>query len=320
MTPSTRFLALVTMLAWLVSCSSAKGPPIAHDYAVTKITAHVYVIHGPNESPGPGNQGFANNPGWVLVHGGVVVVDPGASVQVGEMLLRKISRVSRDPVVAVFDTGLHGDLWLGNQAIKAAFPKAVIYAYRNMIDAIKSGAGERSVETMNAATHGSSRGTQAVAPDLGLNNGDVLKLHGMTFRIYHNERAPADDNIMVEVVEEGAIFLGDSVLNQRLAGNFPGPDSIRDQITATNLALQSPASLFIPGHGLSGGREIAVTQRVFFTTLRAEVKRYYDQGLSGREMTPRVMHDLAAYRTYYGFDELRREINAAYLEIEAGSF
>lgn len=32
------------------------------------------------------------------------------------------------------------------------------------------------------------------------------------------------------------------------------------------------------------------------------------------------MHDLSAYRDYYGFDGLGRVINAAYLQIEAESF
>jgi glyoxylase-like metal-dependent hydrolase (beta-lactamase superfamily II) len=320
MTMPTRSLALALPLAFLVSCGSSKAPPIEHDHALTKITEHVYVIHGPNENPSPGNQGFANNPGFVLVRNGVVVIDPGSSVQVGEMVLRQIATVTRDPVIAVFNTHLHGDHWLGNQAIKAAFPKAVIYAHPKMIDAVKSGDGEHWVEIMNAATQGASRGTKAIAPDLGVDNGDALKLHGMTFRIYHNDRAHTDNDIMIEVVEEGTIFLGDNVLNQRIASNFPEQGNIQGQIAAIDLALQSKATHFIPGHGLSGGREIAVAQQVFLKALQASVKRYYDQGLGDFEMTNRVMNDLAAYRAYYGFNDLGRVISAAYLQVEAQSF
>lgn len=320
MTALTRFLVLAASLPFLVSCGRSQAPPIQHDYALTKITDHVYVIYGPNENPSPGNQGFANNPGFVMVRHGVVVIDPGSSVQVGEMVLRKITTVTQDPVIAVFNTHIHGDHWLGNQAIKAAFPKAVIYAHPKMIDAIKSGEGDHWVKIMNAATQGASRGTKAVAPDLGVNNGDTLKLHGMTFRIYHNHRARTDNDIMIEVVEEGVIFLGDNVLNQRISTHFPEQGNIQGQIAAIDLALQSRATHFIPGHGLSGGREIALAQQAFLKALRASVKNYYDQGLSDIEMQDKVMKDLAAYRTYYGFDRLGRVIHTAYLQIKAESF
>jgi hypothetical protein len=47
-----RFPALAASVLLLLSCSGAKAPPIERDYALTQITDHVYVIHGPNENPG----------------------------------------------------------------------------------------------------------------------------------------------------------------------------------------------------------------------------------------------------------------------------
>ncbi len=315
-----RFPALAVPILLLLSCSSAKAPPIERDYALTQITDHVYVIHGPNENPSRANQAFSNNPGFVLVHGGVVVIDPGSSVQVGEMVLRKIAAVTRDPIVAVFNTHIHGDHWLGNQAIKVAYPKAVIYAHPKMMAAIKAGEGDNWIKMMNAATQGASRGTKAMAPDMGLDQGEALKLHGTTFRIYHNDRAHTDNDIMIEVVEEGAIFLGDNVLNKRIAANFPEHGNIQGQIAAIDLVLKSKAMHFIPGHGTSGGREIALVQQTFLKSLRVSVKKYFDRGLSDFEMKEKVMNDLTAYKNYYGFDDLGRVINAAYLQIEAESF
>ena len=316
----TRFPALAASVLLLLSCSNAKAPPIEHDYAVTQITDRVYVIHGPNENPNPTNQAFSNNPGFVLVHGGVVVIDPGSSVQVGEMVLRKIAMVTKDPIIAAFNTHIHGDHWLGNQAIKVAYPKAVIYAHPKMVEAIKAGEGDNWIKMMSAATQGASRGTKAVAPDMGLDHDEALKLHGTSFRIYHNDRAHTDNDIMIEVVEERAIFLGDNVLNKRIAANFPEHGNIQGQIAAIDLALKSRAIHFIPGHGTSSGREIALTQQTFLKSLRVSVKKYYDQGLSDFDMKDKVMRDLGAYKDYYGFDSLGHVINAAYLQIEAESF
>jgi glyoxylase-like metal-dependent hydrolase (beta-lactamase superfamily II) len=314
------FLAIALLLFITAACTGSKAPPIRHDYSVSKITGRVYVIHGPDQSPNKENQGFINNPGFVLVRGGVVVVDPGSSVQIGEMVLRKIAAITKDPVIAVFNTHFHGDHWLGNQAIKAAYPKAVIYAHPRMVEAIKSGEGDNWAKLLNDATDGATRGTVAVAPDLGLDHDESLKLHGTTFRLYHNDRAHTDNDLMVEVVEEGALFLGDNVRNKSISANFPEHGSTKGQIDAIDMALKSKATHFIPGHGQSGGREIALAQRQFLVALRTSVKKYYDQGMSDFEMKDKVMNDLAAYKDWVFFNNLGRVINATYLQIESEAF
>ncbi|MEK7304327.1 MAG: MBL fold metallo-hydrolase, partial [Pseudomonadota bacterium] len=127
---SASLLALTVML----SACDRKAPAIQADFPLTKLTERVYVIHGPNEIPNKANQGFMNNPGFVLTRKGVVVIDPGSSVQVGDMLLKKIASVTKDPIIAVFNTHIHGDHWLGNDAIHRAYPKAVIYAHPKMME------------------------------------------------------------------------------------------------------------------------------------------------------------------------------------------
>ena len=76
-----------------------KGPAVP-DYPLDKIADNIYVIHGPITVPNPQNQGFMNNPGIVLVEDGVVIIDPGASVQSGEMVLRAV-RVITQPMCRV---------------------------------------------------------------------------------------------------------------------------------------------------------------------------------------------------------------------------
>ena len=309
---------LLSLTAFLAACDR-KAPAIQTDFPLTQLTERVYVIHGPNEIPNKTNQGFMNNPGFVLVRKGVVVIDPGSSVQVGDMLLKKIASVTKDPVIAVFNTHIHGDHWLGNDAIHRAYPKAVIYAHPKMMEKTK-GEGANWIRLMNQLTDDGIKGTKAVAPGFGVENNETLALGGLHFRIYHTGVAHTDGDIMIEVVEEGVIFLGDNVLNKRIAANFPERGNIQGQIAAIDLALKSKATHFIPGHGTSGGREIALTQQTLLKLLRASVKKYYDQGLSDFEMKDKVMRDLDTYKDYYDFDNLGRVINAAYLQIETESF
>ena len=309
-------ISFILLTALLLSCGASKAPPIARDYPLTRITEHVYVIRGPDETPGKDNQGFCNNPGFVLTPGGVVVIDPGASVQVGEMVLRKIASVTRAPVIAVFDTHLQEGHWLGNQAIKAAFPRAVIYAPSKMIEALKAGEGDKWVRQLDETTQGATRGTTVIAPDMGLDNGDVLRLHGMSFHVYGNARALHDTGIMIEVPEEDTIFLGDEVLNRRVAANLAEPGVIQDRIAAADMALESKARHFIPGQGSSGGREIAQAQRAFLVTLRAAVKKYRARGLGDVDLRKKVLDDLSAYRAWAGFGGLERVIDAVSYQVE----
>ena len=66
---------------------------------LVQITERVYVIYGPMAFPDKGNQGFMNNPAFVLTDAGVVVIDPGSSVQSGEMVLRRLGKTTRAPIV-----------------------------------------------------------------------------------------------------------------------------------------------------------------------------------------------------------------------------
>ena len=79
------FLALV-MLAG-AAYALQKAAPLRGEWTPEQVAPGVYVIHGPTELPSPSNQGFMNNPAFVVTDAGVVVIDPGSSVQVGEMLL-----------------------------------------------------------------------------------------------------------------------------------------------------------------------------------------------------------------------------------------
>ena len=305
-------------LALIASCTPAKAPPIRGAFAATQITERVYVIHGPNEVPSKHNQGFMNNPGFVLTGKGVVVVDPGSSVQVGEMVLAKIAAVTRDPVIAVFNTHIHGDHWLGNQAIKTAYPKAVIYAHPKM-KAKSPTEGPVWVERIDRMTEGAIRGTRPVAPDVHIEHDETLALGGAHFRIYHGGPAHTDGDLMIEVVEEKTMFLGDNVFAARIGrmddGHFAG------NVAAIELALKSSAVHFIPGHGPSGGREVPTAYRDYFKGLVAAVKKYSEQGMADFEMKPKVLEALAAFKGWKDFDtEVGRHIGQAYLQIEADSF
>lgn len=314
---------------WLLACLAASNTPWAHsprppptsgDLAAQQISEHVYVAHGPQALPSPQTGGFMNNPGFVVTHDGVVVIDPGSSVQIGRKLLHSIRGVTGKPVIAVFNTHVHGDHWLGNQAIRDAYPQAPIYAHQRMLDHVEAGVGEEWIATFASMTAGATGGTRVTAPDIGLHGGEVVPIGGLSFHIHHTGTAHSDNDIMIELPADRTLFTGDIVTNGRVQSARPGDSDIVGQIRAVEVALDTGSRWYVPGHGKSGGREIAEQQLLFLQRLLKAVQDYYAQGLSDFEMVDPIKQDLANYGNWYNFGELGRVISHVYLQVEEATF
>lgn len=308
------FFALV-----LLACAPAAADrAINKDYPITKITDRIYVIYGPYEMPNKQNQGFRNNPAFVVTPAGAIVIDPGGGKNVGEMVLKKIRAITDQPVVAVFDTHSHGDHWLGNDAIKRAYPKATIYGHPNMKAALEAGEGERWVKIVNRETQGETAGTVAVGPDKAVNHGEVIKIGDRQFRIHHFGNTHSDNDILIEVVEDKVLFVGD-VVRVNALGSQEG--SFKENITAIEKVLSLPVKIFVPGHGPAGGREMLATYNVFLQKLYATVQGLYKLGISDFEMKPKVIGALKDYGGWAEFDTfIGPHVSQIYLEVEKEEF
>ena len=295
-------------------------PKQLDDLVLQQLSDELYIIQGPQQFPSPETAGFMNNPGFVVTPGGVVVIDPGSSVQIGQVLVEKIKQVSPLPVVAVFNTHVHGDHWLGNQAILKAWPEVSIYAHERMIERVESGEGEDWISNFNASTAGATAGTEVVVPNIGLLGGETLNIGGIVFQIYHTGKAHTDNDLMIELKQQKSIFLGDIVTDRRIQSARPEDSDIKGQIKAVEFALQTDNTLFIPGHGAVGGKEMVERQLHFLRDLLAAVEKYYEQGLSDYEMKDLVMRDLSDYGQWFNFSEIGRVIAYIYLKVEEDSF
>jgi len=314
-----KWLGLGMLLAAGVAIAIQMGPPIRGEWAPEKVADNVYVIHGPLGLPSPQNQGFMNNPAFIVGDEGVVVVDPGSSVQVGEMLLERIARVTDKPVVAVFNSHIHGDHWLGNQAIKAKYPDVPIYGHERVGPKVLAGVGTQWVQLMLDLTQKATAGTQVVKPDHPVTDGDVINAAGLTFRIYNNDKAHTDTDIMVLVEEKKVMFLGDNAGHERILRLEGG--SFRGNVAALNTALESGATVFVPGHGRTAGTEAASLYRDYLEIVYQTIVEGYEDGKADFEIRPDLVPKLDAWKDWQGFEELLgSHISAAYLEAEAADF
>ncbi len=310
-------MRLASLLAALIFCGPVLADPkdIVRTYPAQKISTDTFVIHGPQGVPSKANQGFMNNPAWIITADGVVVIDPGSSVQAGRMVVAQLRKTTKQPVTHVFNTHVHGDHWLGNQAILEAWPQATIIAHPDMIKQAKNGADVFWLKLMSDMSGGFTDGTRAEIPTVEATNGQAFKIGGKTFRIHSSTDAHSKTDLMIEMVEDRILFTGDNVLNRQVMNLRDG--TFKGVMKATDQALALDARVYVPGHGKTGDRTLIVAQKTYFDILMSEVRRMYDEGKSDFEMKPVIAQKLKAYKDWAEWDiNLGQQISLAILEIE----
>ncbi|MCW8956131.1 MAG: MBL fold metallo-hydrolase [Gammaproteobacteria bacterium] len=313
-----RFIFICLLFAPFI-LAHAQSSDTFEQYQAQKVSSHVWVIHGPLGIPSVQNRGFMNNPAFIIADKGVIVVDPGSTEEVGEMLLQRIRRLTQLPITHVLNTHVHGDHWLANDALKQAYPDISIMADPRMIKKAKAGAGQSWLESMERMTEGLSRGTQIVYPDKAVADGAEFKIHGLNFRIHSVGIGHSDSDIMIELVDDSLLFTGDNVAYQRIIRMDDG--SFRDNIAACERAIGLQLKHYVPGHGPTGDVSRVVAMQQYLQIIYQSVVELYAEGLSDFEMKPLIVKKLVAYQDWSGFDqELGKSISLAVLEVERAEF
>lgn len=331
------FNANILKLAFLLVlnsfyCASASAhflsfgvlPPTIENYSLEKISKHIYTVIGPNDFPNPKTRGFMNNPAAILTDEGFVIVDPGSGANIGREFLKKLKCISSKPVIAIFDTHVHGDHWLGNQGIRESYPDVPIYAHYRAIERLNAGEAKVWFDRFNRMTEGaiSDTDTRIALPNKPLKGDETIKIGDLTFKFYHPEKAHSNTDMMIEVVEDKVMFTGDVVMNEYMPYSaVPEDASFKGTIKALQTALDNDnVKIYVPGHGLPIDKDALHLQIKFTQDLIASVKKYYLQGLQAHEMKDLVAKDMEEYRNWSHFDELGKVIAYVYSEVEEDNF
>jgi glyoxylase-like metal-dependent hydrolase (beta-lactamase superfamily II) len=153
-----------------------------------------------------------------------------------------------------------------------------------------------------------------------VNDGDVIEVDNTQFRIYHTGPAHTDSDIMIEIVDQNALFTGD-VIRNGLLGIMEADASFSGNIAAIDVIMEKNFKYYIPGHGRIGGIEIAWNYRTYLDTLLSKVRELYARQIADFEMKPIVIDAVSAYSDWAGFDiRIGPHISRAYLEVEMEEF
>ncbi len=290
----------------------------AKEYHFEKLIKNVYIMYGPLEEPNAKNKGFMNNPVAIIDKKGIIIIDPGGSLIAGRMVLKELEKISKKPVIAVFNTHIHGDHWLGNGAIKEKYPKAVIYADPLMLKRAKNGEGQKWVKIMNKLTNGVTKDTKAVYPTNPVTNLQKIKISNQVFIIHHYKPlAHTNTDILIEHKNSNTMIMGDTSMIKRM-GDFRGVSSIYGNIDVLKYALKQKMSIYIPGHGQAGNAKIAILPYLnYLLKLEKLTKKGYKNELEDYQIKKIAVKNLSAYKNWHGFSKnIGAQIVKMYAEIE----
>jgi glyoxylase-like metal-dependent hydrolase (beta-lactamase superfamily II) len=304
---------LLTFIHTAVIAKESKG--IMDDYEAKQVAVHTWVVFGPTTEPNVENQGFMNNPAFVITEKSVAVIDPGSSVNTGRALLKKIKDLTDRPVTHVFNSHIHGDHWLGNQAFKEANPDVKIYAHPQMIEEAKAGEADNWIKLMMTLTEGATKDTKVVYPTNVLKNGQEVVIDDISIKAHLSEFAHTKTDAMFEVVQDKLLITGDNSFSQRMPrlddGSFVG------NIKAMETGLALDLKVVIPGHGPAGGKEVLSDFREFLATIYNTSKELIDEDMEPFEMKPIIVKKLEKYSTWVNFDKnIGKLISLAVIEAE----
>lgn len=262
-----------------------RGPDVP-DVDAVKVTEHCYSIPAMGPHPTPDNFGMFSNPGFVVTDAGVVVIDTGSSVQIGEMILRQIKKITDKPVVKVINTHFHGDHWLGNHAFVSEYPEVEIVSHPNCLANLKSGQDQFWFDFMQTNTNNKITGTVITLPNKTTEGGESFEVGGVKFTLHYFGTVHTNSDIAVEVNTDKVMYMGDMVM-RRVANMEDG--SFRGSIAALSKISEMDIQTFIPMHGTPDDVKLINEGHEFMKTIYTSVEELYEEGLSDFEMKPIIM-------------------------------
>jgi glyoxylase-like metal-dependent hydrolase (beta-lactamase superfamily II) len=289
------------------------------EFHFEKVHDNVYVMHGPVTEPNKENEGFMNNSAIIEEKRSLIIVDPGGNYKVGKKVLAEVEKVSKKPVVAIFNTHKHGDHWFANKAMVEKYPKATIYADAHMIAEAKAGEAEKWYRILDRMT-GNLAGTKAFAyPTQVIKPGDRVEVDGEVFVVRHPKRAHTDTDLLIEHVNSGTLFLGDNVMVGRFGAFDASSSVIGNKELLEGIMQEKEMAYYIPGHGRSGKREAVVKPYLTYLAVITEaMQKAYAEEVEPYEVIDQVKSKLQAYRKWDGIGHtLGRHLDKVYAEIEA---
>jgi glyoxylase-like metal-dependent hydrolase (beta-lactamase superfamily II) len=281
-----------------------------------QVAPHVYAVVGDLANQTYENEGLNNNLGFVVVDGGVLVINSGPTLRVAKALHIAIQKVTAQPVKWLVNVNSQNHYWLGNSYFKTL--GATIYsskeADRIMRDA---GAGQRA--TNEELLKEKAVGTTLTYPMEIIADRRELNLGNTIAQLLYFGPAHTPGDLVVWLPQQKILFSGDIIYTERMLAVIPISNSFSWVQVFDKLEALEPMTI-VPGHGRPTTVEVARRDtRDYLSFLRSEAKRVLDNGGSLLDAVQKV--DQSRFRSLLNYDLLAlRNMNQVFQEVERDAF
>ena len=259
-------LITITVIGLCVAWNCASDPPLPSETDTLKlITDGVWFRTGERE------HGHCNNV-VIDVGEGLLVVD--ANFPSGaQALMEDIKQVTTKPVSYVFDTHHHGDHAYANAVWTRA--GATTLAYIGVTEEMKRYEPTRWQQAVRTREDVAALGEDSVQPPQQTFSEVPHVLEGASRRVefHHFGWAHTRGDGMVYLPDEKILCTGDAIVNGPY--NYTGDGNTGNWPDVVSKALALGFETILPGHGPSGGLEVAEGQRQFFQEINAAVEKAF---------------------------------------------
>ncbi|SNC74613.1 Glyoxylase, beta-lactamase superfamily II [Marinobacter sp. es.048] len=238
--------------------SSSTYPPISIPFEAESVDAeNVYYFAGHSGVPGPENEGFTANSGFVITEKGVVVFDALGTPSLGFEMIAKIREMTALPITHVVISHYHADHVYGLQAFKD-HTEAEVIAQESSVAYIQSPDADRRLEQRSVAlSPWVDDKTRLIAPDLTFDETTTLESGSFRFTILHAGPAHAPDDSLMMVEPAGVLFSGDIIQNGRVPFLASSEVDTANWMTAIDEVRALEPEILVPGHGRASGNAMA---------------------------------------------------------------
>lgn len=304
-----RFCALIVFLAF---CTAAYGQPFPEPRTI-KLNDRVYVLLGPIQHANRLNQGYMINSTVIVGDKGVILVDSGGTLEVGRHIAAAVRRITDKRVTHVVNTHHHGDHYLGN----AAFEDATIISSA-MCRKMVLETGHEWLAIMEGAVGRKLPETKPLAAAVTYAEGTRTEtfVHGVRLVFWVPRGSHTIGDLLVYLPDDKVLVAGD-VLVSRVVPTFQD-GFIKNWIRTLDEIRTLGAVRFVPGHGDLMTLDDVTAFRDAMHRFYSGVKEAFRNGKRDYEMRDSL--DLSPWHGLERSYVIGRNINRAYLEIEADSF
>ncbi|OZA06381.1 MAG: MBL fold metallo-hydrolase [Polynucleobacter sp. 24-46-87] len=211
-----------------------------------QVAPHTYFVQGRAELGSSQNQNFISNAGFVITPKGVVVIDALGSPVLAQKLIKEISKLTNQKIIAVVVTHYHADHVYGLQEFKKIGAK--VYAQgegRNYLSS--ETAKQRLIASRVDFAPWVNDQTKLLPADTWIDKQLKLNIGGVEFFISRVGPAHAPEDLLVYIPSEEVLFAGDLVFRGRIP--FVGNADSKGWLKALDEFERFNPKVVIPGHG-----------------------------------------------------------------------